>query len=118
MTYRMSGKSLDEDLKTAGFAIDYIGDVSRSYLRMMVRKQCVLVMIHHLARQNKPTTFDRNVKKILNEAGYFHLSLAARKMGISKQYLWRMTSSLPETGIIEVGGRAFYYAYTDKKENQ
>jgi len=114
--FKQTGKSLDEDLKAAGFAIDYIGECSRSYLRQMVRKQCVLVMLNHLRRENRPTTFDRNARKIMNEAGYYHLSEAARQMGVTKQWLSRTTTSLPETATIEVGGRLFYFVHFKREK--
>lgn len=82
-------------------------NVTSSYMRSMFIHKVTILLLKHLELQNKPTTYLRNAKKILNDCGYFHLSELARKLNIPKQTLSYTAEKLPKENIIELKGKKY-----------
>lgn len=115
----LTGNSLIDDLKTVSWNIDHVsGYGSRSLVRSHVIKQCVLLMLNHLKRKNKPTVYKTNAKKLLNEAGFFHLSELAKKLNINKQTLSYRLQNIDDSACINLEGRIFYKYTQDFKTDK
>lgn len=102
-------KKFESYLKEMAFEFDrsLFDSVTSSYMRSMFIHKVTLLLLKHLELQNKPTTYLRNAKKILNDCGYYHLSELARKINMPKQTLSYMADKIPKENIIELGGKKY-----------
>jgi hypothetical protein len=107
--FKYNGKTLSDDLKTAGWNIDNVsGYGSRSLIRAGVAKEVLMVLLNYIKREGGHTTYKRRAKKLLNDAGFYHLSELARARGVHKQTLDGQLDKYPDAYIIELEGRRFY----------
>jgi sugar diacid utilization regulator len=116
----LTGNSLIDDLNEFARNIDDVslGYGGRALVRSESIKQCMLVMLSSLKRKNKPTVYKTNAKKLLNEAGFFHLSELAKKLNINKQTLSYRLQNIDDSACINLEGRMFYKYTQDFKTDK
>lgn len=82
-------------------------DVTSSYMRAMFIHKATLIMLKYAELSNKPTTYLRRAKKILNDCGYYHLCELARKINMPKQTLSVISKNMPKEDVIILRGRKY-----------
>lgn len=76
--------------------------ISGSKFRELIRTSVAQFVIDEIL----PVIPKSNHKKVINEMGFFHEAECARQMGVSKQYLNRMTKHFDEKITYE--GKLYY----------